>query len=109
MAAPLGTPRPAPASEDWADQAADTVVKVVDTVREKTTGPILTIARAIVYGLIGLFAVIVALVLFTIFAVRIVNVYLPGDVWAAHLLIGTVFTIAGLFIWTKRNTPDPAH
>ena len=38
--------------DDWSGQAADTVVKVVDAVREKTTGPVLTIARAIVYGLI---------------------------------------------------------
>jgi hypothetical protein len=106
VAAPVGSPRPAPASDDWAGQAADTVVNVVDAVREKTTGPILTVARAIVYGLIGLFAVIVALIVTTIALVRFVDVYLPGNVWSAHLLIGTIFTVAGLFIWTKRYAPD---
>ena len=106
MAAPLGSPAQAPASEDWADQAADTVVSVVDAVREKTTGPILTAARAIVYGLIGFFAVIVALIVTTIALVRFVDVYLTGDVWAAHLLIGSIFTLAGLFVWTKRYAPD---
>ncbi|HYF47133.1 MAG TPA: hypothetical protein VD926_13040 [Acidimicrobiales bacterium] len=103
MAAPV-EPRPTtPASEDWSDQAADTVVKVVDAVREKTTGPVLTVARAIVYGLIGLFAVLVALIVLTIALVRVVDAYLPGEVWSAHLLIGGLFTLAGLFLWTKRN------
>jgi drug/metabolite transporter (DMT)-like permease len=106
VAAPIGAPRPTPASEDWAGQAADTVVSVVDAVRDKTTGPILTAARAIVYGLIGLFAVIVALIVTTIALVRIVDVYLPGEVWSAHLLIGSIFTIAGFFVWTKRYAPD---
>ena len=108
MAAPIGSPAPTPASDDWAGQAADTVINVVDAVREKTTGPILTVARAIVYGLIGLFAVIVALIVVTIALVRFVNVYLPGDVWAAHLLIGTIFTLAGLLVWRKRYPPEPA-
>jgi hypothetical protein len=108
VAAPIGSPAPTPASEDWAGQAADTVINVVDAVRDKTTGPILTAARAIVYGLIGLFAVIVALIVTTIALVRIVDVYLPGNVWSAHLLIGAIFTIAGFFVWTKRYAPDTA-
>ena len=106
MAAPIGSPAPAPASEDWADQAADTVINVVDAVRDKTTGPILTAARAIVYGLIGFFAILVALIVTTIALVRFVDVYLPGGVWSAHLLIGAIFTVAGFFVWTKRYAPD---
>ena len=77
MAAPTRPTVPGP-PEDWADQAADTVVKVVDAVREKTTGPVLTAARAIVYGIIGVFAALVALILLIIALVRIVDVYLPG-------------------------------
>ena len=90
---------------DWSEQAADTVVKVVDAVREKTTGPVLTIARAIVYGIIGFFAVVVALIVVTIALVRFLDVYLPGEVWAAYLLLGLVFTALGLFIWGKRHVP----
>jgi hypothetical protein len=93
---------------DFADQAADTVIKVVDTVRDKTTGPILTAARAVVYGLIGLFAVIVGLVVLTIALVRLADSYLPGNVWSAHLLIGTIFTVGGLLVWRRRYAPDPA-
>lgn len=93
---------------DWSEQAADAVVKVVDAVRDKTTGPVLTAARAIVYGIIGLFAVFVALIVFTIALVRFTDAYLPGDVWSAHLLIGVTFTIGGLLAWRKRYPPDPA-
>jgi hypothetical protein len=93
---------------DWSEQAADAVVKVVDTVRDKTTGPVLTVARAIVYGLIGVFAVLVALILLTIALVRLADSYLPGNVWSAHLLIGLLFSIGGLVAWTKRYPPDPA-
>jgi hypothetical protein len=92
--------------DDWSAQAADTVVKVVDAVREKTTGPVLTVARAIVYGLIGVFAVIVALVVLVIGLVRLIDVYLPGEVWSAYLLLGVVFTALGFFIWGKRHVPD---
>jgi hypothetical protein len=96
------------ADGDWSEQAADTVVKVVDAVREKTTGPVLTVARAIVYGLIGVFAVIVALIVLTIALVRLVDVYLPGEVWSAHLLIGAIFIAGGWLAWRKRYAPEPA-
>jgi hypothetical protein len=108
VAAPVDPVKPAPLQEDWADQAADTVVQVVDAVRAKTTGPVLTVARAIVYGLIGLFAVIVAVIVLTIALVRILDVYLPGEVWSAYLLLGVVFTLAGLFAWRKRYLPETA-
>lgn len=98
-------PRP-DADPDWSEQAADTVVKVVDAVREKTTGPVLTVARAIVYGLIGFFAVVVALVVLVIALVRLIDVYLPGDVWSAYLLLGTLFTVLGFLVWGKRHVPD---
>jgi hypothetical protein len=91
---------------DFADQAADAVIKVVDTVRDKTTGPILTAARAIVYGLIGLMAVIVAVIVLAIAFVRLADSYLPGNVWFAHLLIGALFTVGGLFAWHKRYAPS---
>jgi len=91
---------------DWADQAADTVVRVVDTVREKTTGQVLTVARAIVYGIIGAFAAIVALIVLVILLVRMLDVYLPGEVWSAYLLLGVVFAGLGLFMWTKRYAPE---
>lgn len=98
----------APTGPDWADQAADTVISVVDQVRQKTTGPLLTAARAIVYGLIGFFAALVALIVLVIALVRLLDVYLPGAVWSAYLLLGTVFLLAGLLVWRRRYLPAPA-
>ena len=107
MAAPNRPPDPTP-EDDWADQAADTVVRVVDTVREKTTGQVLTVARAIVYGIIGVFAALVALVVLVIALIRMLDVYLPGEVWSAYLLLGVVFTVGGLLVWRRRYAPEVA-
>lgn len=101
-----------PLSDDWPSQAADTIVRVVGTVRDKTTGPAITAARAVVYGLLAALLGLTAFVLVAIAAVRILDVYLPESVfgpthtWAAHLLIGIVFSLAGLVAWTKRRPGD---
>ena len=105
MAAPFRPTDPSPEG-DWADQAADTVVRVVDTVREKTTGQVLTAARAIVYGIIGVFAGLVALIVLVIALIRMLDVYLPGDVWSAYLLLGVVFSVGGLLVWRRRYAPE---
>jgi|SRR5918995_2575052 hypothetical protein len=103
--------RPAPPSGDWAAQAADTIERVVGSVRDRTTDPALTVARAVVYGTFAAFVGLAALVLGTIAAVRIVDSYLPDAVfgedhtWAAYLVIGLVFVIAGAFLWTRRHAP----
>jgi len=93
--------------DDWPVQAADTVERVVQTVKDRTTKPVMTVAKAVVYGLIVAAGGITALVLLSIALVRVVNVYLPGDVWGAHLLVGTVFVIAGLVLWATRRAPEP--
>lgn len=91
---------------DWSEQAADAVVKVVGAVRDKTTGPVFTVLRAVVYGLIGVAAVLVALIVLTIALVRLLDVYLPGEVWSAYLLLGIVFSALGWFLWAKRDVPE---
>ncbi|MEL7209934.1 MAG: hypothetical protein AAGK32_17155 [Actinomycetota bacterium] len=112
MAAPQPQPQPSPRTElpeGWSVQAADTVVDLVDNVRSKTTGPLLTAAKAVVYGVIALVLGIVVLVLLAIALMRIINVYLPNDVWLAYLLVGSLFTILGAVVWTKRApTEEPA-
>ncbi|HEY9558362.1 MAG TPA: hypothetical protein VIR58_16615 [Acidimicrobiales bacterium] len=99
--------------DDWPAQAADTIERVVGSVRDKTTGPAITAARAVVYGTFALFVGLMVAVLFSVVLVRILDVYLPsavfGDehVWAAHGLVGLLFTIAGAFLWSKRTArPD---
>jgi len=93
----------APADE-WPVRATDTVIRVVGTVHEKTTGPITTVARAVVYGLAAAILGLTALVLASVLAIRLITIIpFVGDVWVAYVALGLVFTVAGLFLWRKAN------
>lgn len=89
--------------DDWPAQTADTIERVVESIRSKTTEPVERVVRAVVYGLLAAVLGVVALVLVAVAAVRFVNAYLPGDVWAAHLLVGAVLTLLGLLLWSRRS------
>ncbi|HSL59391.1 MAG TPA: hypothetical protein VK866_16205 [Acidimicrobiales bacterium] len=91
---------------DWPAQAADAVVRVVGQVRDRTVAPAYTIARGLVYGLLAAILATMALVLVLVALVRFIDVYLPGDVWSAYLLLGTILTIGGLVLWSQRR-PTP--
>ena len=99
--------------EDWPAQVADSIENFVGTVRDKTTGPLLAIARAVVYGTFVAVVGLAALVLMVITLVRFVDSYLPDSVfgeehmWATYLLLGLLFTIAGLVLWSRRKTREP--
>lgn len=104
----MAPPPVAPAlTGDWPAQAADAVVDLVDTVRDKTVEPLLKVARAVVYGVLIAVVGTMALVLSVIFAIRIIDVYLPGDVWSAYLLLGSIFTVAGFVLWSRRKPSTP--
>jgi hypothetical protein len=93
-------------SPDWPAQAADRVVGVVDSIRDKTTVPLQTVARGIVYGFVAAVMGIAAVVLLAIAAVRFVDVWIPGNVWRAHAIVGMLFTLIGLFLWSRRRRKD---
>ncbi len=88
---------------DWTSQVADAVDTVVELGREKAVEPARTFGRAVVYGLLATFLLLSALTILAIGAFRALAVYLPEDVWAAHLIVGGIFTLAGLFSWSKRR------
>ena len=96
-------------TDDWPAQATDTIVKVVGTASDKVTGPITTAARALVFGLFAAILGTAVITLVSILAVRIANNYLPDSVfgeehvWAAHLLIGLLFSGFGIWLWTLRK------
>ena len=81
-------------------------MRVVDDVRDRTTGPALKTARAVVYGLSAAIVGSVALVLAGILLVRVLTSTsrrgvdrLPG--------LGAVLSIAGLVLWRKAFAPPP--
>ena len=94
-------PKEKSTDDGLASQATSVVVNLVKSVRGKT-GPLLFVARLVVYSITILIAASAAIVLFVIAAVKIVNQLLPGDVWAAYLLLGAVFALVGTFFWSKR-------
>jgi hypothetical protein len=89
--------------DDWPVQAADTIERVVGAVRDKTAVPLDRVARVLVYGTLVAILGVACLVLVAIAAVRGLNEAVPEDVWAAHLITGGIFTLAGLFLWSKRT------
>jgi hypothetical protein len=88
---------------DWAAQTADTIERVIGGVRGKTSEPIERVARLVVYGLVAGVVGVVALVLLIVGLVRVLDVYLPGEVWIPYAAIGGIFTLLGLFLWRKRS------
>ncbi|MFZ6004485.1 MAG: hypothetical protein ACOYXM_11200 [Actinomycetota bacterium] len=97
---------------DWPTQAADTIERVVGSVRDKTTGPAITVARWVVYGTFAAVVGSVVAVLLAIGAVRFLDVYLPESVfgddhtWAAHLIVGALFSVVGMVLWSRRSAPS---
>jgi len=98
---------------DWPAQAADTIERVVQGVRSKTTGPAISAVRWVVAGLFLLVAGTMVATLLAVALVRVVDAYLPasvfGDhhVWAAHGIVGLPPFLAGLVLLTKRHAPTP--
>jgi len=90
-------------SGDWSAQAADTIESVVGTIRDKTTVPLTTVARALVYGIVAGVMGVAALLLLVIALVRLLDVYIPGQIWTVYAVVGGLFTVGGLFAWSKRT------
>jgi hypothetical protein len=103
---------------DWPAQVAGRVEEVVGLVRDKTTRPAQTIARAIVFGMSAAVLGIAVLVLAIITGIRLLDSYLPSAVfgddhtWVAHLFVGLLFCAAGIVLWRMREGSaevEPRH
>jgi hypothetical protein len=91
-------------SGDWPAQATETVETVIVAVRDKSVRPLTLVARAIVYGLVAGAVALMVLWLSSVGVLRLLDIYLfPGRVWASYALLGGIFTLAGLFLWTLRR------
>ena len=91
------------APDDAIDAAVARFADVVEAVRTRTSGRLVTAARALVYGLVIATASIALVVLLAIAAVRALDIAVPRDVWAAHLIASGVFGGAGAWAWSKRR------
>ncbi len=95
----MSDPLPPP---DWATRAADSIEKVVVTVRDRTTRPLLLAGRAVVFGVLIAIVGVSMVVLLSIAIVRIV-VILTDRAWVADLILGALFVIAGFVLLALRK------
>ena len=97
---------------NWAADIADTIERVVGTVRDRTTKPLVTASRGLVFGLLAAILGVVALTLLVIAASRGLQALL--DIWFSHtvsvyvsyLIVGGIFCLGGLFVLSKRFSND---
>lgn len=90
---------------DWADQATSTIVRTVDTVRERTTGPAITAVAGLVYGSVAAVAIGVIVILLTAATIRGLELLLWSKVWLAYLVLAVASLAGGLVCWSRRATP----
>lgn len=89
---------------DFATRTVDTIDTVVSTIRGKTVDPLIKLTRIVVYGILAMMALVVVAILGSIALIRILDVYAFGNrVWISYLIIGGIFTVIGLLLWSKRT------
>ena len=92
----------------WAAELADTIERTVGTVRHKTTRPLLLVYRGVIFGIVAVFGAMVALVALIIALVRAFQAFLElfvdhaDAVWISYLIVGVIFTVAGLIVMKNR-------
>ena len=78
-------------------------VEFVDKIRDVTTRPIITVARALVLGLVMACCALAAVVLTGIGLFRLLDIVLPGKSWSAHLVLGAACCTLGALLWSRRT------
>ncbi len=109
---PVASPGPTPASPanaaaatnepDWTDQVTDLIVDTVDKVRDSTTGKILQASRVSVHAVVALLLLLPIAVLAIVGLVRLIT-YWVGEVWITYTILGTLFVLVGVVLWSRRR------
>lgn len=98
---------------NWAADLADTVERVVGSVRDRTTKPLVTVTRALVYGLLIAILGVAAVTLLIISLMRatqelldLLNVRRSAAVYISYFAVGGIFSVVGLLLLGKRYSND---
>lgn len=92
---------------DLPTRGADLVDTLVALLRDRAVRPLTLATRAVVFGIIILAASVVTLVLLSITLIRLLTVYaFDGRVWLSDLVVGALFVLGGLVVWTRRTDPS---
>ena len=90
---------------DWTTDLLDRLDHYIGVVRTNTTDRLIRLARLVVFGVITLIVGSMAGVLALIAVIRLLDVILPREVWLPYVVLGAIFLVAGLFLWSKRTAP----
>ena len=96
----------------WPAELADTVERVVGTVKEKATKPAVHVTRGIVFGLLAAFLGVVAVTLLLIGTSRglqaLLDLFMSPEraVYVSYLLLGGILCLAGALFLRKRQSPE---
>jgi hypothetical protein len=97
---------------NWAPELADTVERVVTSVRDKTTNNVVLVARGVVFGLLAAILGLSALVLLILALTRGIQALLDTvvsherAVYLSYLILGGICCLGGLFLMWKRHSGD---
>lgn len=86
---------------DWATQIVTGLEGFVGTVKSKTTEPVQKAAKLLVFGLMSVGVALMMFFLLTIMFIRLLDWFLP--VWAAYVVLGGMFSLIGLLVWSRRQ------
>ena len=94
---------------NWAADTTDQVVRLVDTVKSKTTKPAVMAARGLVFGLLAVFLGLFAVVLLLVGLTRGLQAAIePATdqaraVYISYFIVGAILVVVGLVLFKKRN------
>lgn len=97
---------------NWAADLTDTIIETVDKVRNRTTKPVVMIARGLVFGLLTAFLALMAIVLLLVATSRglISALEWPLDhdsaVWVSYLVLGGLLCLVGTVCMIKRQSKE---
>jgi hypothetical protein len=97
-----------PQAANVAAAASDRIIEMVGKVKARTTLKVVTLLRAVVYGLVVIVALLTALVLAVLGLVRLWDAYLPLSplgrrVWLGYVVVGGLAFLAGAALLGRRR------
>ena len=97
---------------NWASDVADTIERLVGNVRDKATLKVVTLVRALVFGLLIAVVGLAVVVLVLIVSVRLLQALVrfptradhASAVWISYLVMSALLFAGGAFAMRKRST-----
>ncbi len=94
---------------NWATETTEKVVHIVGLVRDKTTAPVVHVARGLVFGVLAAFLGMFAALMLLLGSLRGIQALLDlglsdaRSVYVSYLIIGGILCLGGLLLFRKRH------